>query len=161
MRSLFLLLFATLSFTAAGATKIDAIVNAVLVSAKSKNPDPQKVPSLFPSSLTATEYEEIVRRLKLDRLDLEQIGDKGLTFKLDAIHHALHALGNIPNGGEAVVRLWEDGHLLWDGADSLELCDVAVRRGKEMLPLLSKVTRRKDYAKRCMKFIRNGYTTAF
>lgn len=158
--AMLLLLIAT-GAVAAESKQVTAVVNAVINGAKSKNADYRTIESVFPKTLVARDYEAITRQLMLDKLDLEDIGDKGVTYKSSAIHHAMHTLGSIQDGAKSIIRLWEDEELLWDGARSLELCDAAVRRGKEMMPLLSKVSKNQEDAKRCMEHIVNGHKTAF
>jgi hypothetical protein len=142
-----LLMLTTSGLAASDSQQAEAVVRSVLSEAASQNADYRRVASLFPTSLVADDYQAIIKALMLNKLDLEQIGGKGVDVKWQAIDHAIYALGSIPKGGPAIIRLWTDKQLRWDGAASLELCDAAVRRGKEMLPLLEKLARKKSAAK--------------
>jgi hypothetical protein len=140
---------------------VHAVVNTVMEHAKSNKMEVHRIESLFPKSLNAGDYEEIARQLKSNKFDLEQIGGNGVEFKVSAIEFAVGKLSEPPNGAASIIRLWEDKNLTWDGAGSLDLCNAALRRGKEMKHLLQRVSRGKDAADRCLAHIVKGDKTAY
>jgi hypothetical protein len=117
--------------------------------------------SQLPGSFKASDYESLFIKLRLSRLDFEDLGEEGVACLENARNRSLYQLARMPGGDRALVRLLENRSLRWDGANSLTLCDAIVRRGKSMLPVLATVTsKNKAWARRCGNLIEQGYPTA-
>jgi hypothetical protein len=143
----------------AGEQAITSTVELVIANAKS-HADYKKVSDAFVGSLTVEDFGIIARRLLIDRNDLEQLGDSGVTYKFAAVDFALAKLGEMPGGGPLIIDIADDERITIDGAISLSVCDAAVRRGPEMLPLLQHAKNR-SWATYCSELIRAGRKTAF
>jgi len=138
-----------------------------LIAAKVESDSPayREFNGVFTSTFVAADYEALARQLLLDALNLGNrgIGDDGVTYMWSAIDATLYKLAEVSNGGASLIRLLEDERLpLHDGAPSMTLCDAMLRRGREMLPLLAKVSKRNvEWARRCSNLIVEGRKTAF
>jgi len=150
----------TLSSACAAADRVTSIVDAVISKAKARTHF-ALVLEVVPGDLNVAEYREIARRLMLDRNDLEQLGDDGVNYKEAAIDYALIRLSRLPDGGQEIVAIADDPTILVDGARSLSLCDAAVHRGREMIPLLEGMKVRKEWGVVCAGNIRAGRKSAF
>jgi hypothetical protein len=141
--------------------KVRDTYNLIVANAKARSPAYQEVNRLFPSTFVAADYEAIARQLMLDGLDLAELSDEGLTYKWSAVHAAFYKLSEVPKGDASLMRILEDERLPLDAGESLTLCDAILRRGREMLPLLAKVSKRRNLAQLCSRLIAEGRSTAF
>ncbi len=144
----------------ADAREATRVFTAILNGAKAKRTDYDALPKLFPVALTAEDHELIARRLLLDPLSYDQIGDAGVAWKENAMLISLYKLAELPAGDAALLRLLDDKAIAWNESTSLTLCDAIVRRGRDMLPGLSKAAN-KAPATQCAAHIRAGRKTAF
>ena len=153
------LLFVAFSGAHAGEAAVSSTVELVIANAK-RHADYLRVSDVFAKNLTVDDYGQIARRLLLDRNDLEQLGDSGVTYKYAAVDFALAKLGELPGGAPFITAIADDDRITVDGAISTSICDAAVRRGNEMLPLLQGMKNR-SFADHCSEIIRAGRKTAF
>ena len=135
--------------------------DSIVAKTKADSPAYREFDGVFPSTFVATDYEALARLLLLECLHLKGIGDDGFTHIFGAIHAALYKLSAVPDGGASLIRLLEDERLPFDAGESLTLCDAMLRRGREMLPLLANVSKKREWAQRCSKLIAEGRKTAF
>jgi len=161
--AILLLIFS--SAVSAQSEKVRGTHDLIVAKVNADSPAYREFDGVFASTFVAADYEALARQLLLDALDLagRGIGDDGVTYMFSAIHAALYKLSEVPNGGASLIRLLEDERLpLHDGGESLTLCDAMLLRGREMLPLLAKVSKRNvKWARRCSNLIVEGRKTAF
>ena len=132
---------------------------ALVISRAKAHADYRQVSAAFPQDLSVAEYDNITRLLMLDTADTE-LGDEGVTYREAAIDYSLVQLSALPGGGPIIVAIADDAQILVDGARSISLCDAAIRRGREMLPLLEMMALRKDWGTQCAGHIRAGRKSA-
>jgi len=142
--------------------KVRGTYDLIVAKVKADSPAYREFDGVFTSTFVATDYEALARQLLLGAVDLGGIGDDGVTYMWSAIHATLYKLSEVPNGGASLIRLLEDERLPFDAGESLTLCDAMLRRGREMLPLLAKVSKRSvEWARQCSNLIAEGRKTAF
>jgi hypothetical protein len=155
------LILAVFGTATSGEGSVADTYNAIVAKAKARSPDYQQVEQLFPASFVELDFESLARRLMLDGLDLDELGEAGVVYKWSAIDAALYKLSEMPDGGHALVRIMESEDLPIRDSQSATLCDAMLRKGKEMLPLLAKATKRRELARWCSGLIVEGRKSAF
>jgi hypothetical protein len=159
------LLIIVSSAVSAQSEKGRSTYDSIAAKVDADSPAYREFDGVFASTFVAADYEALARQLLLDALDLggRGIGDDGVTYMWSAIHATLYKLSEVRDGGASLISLLEDERLpLHDGGESLTLCDAMLHRGREMLPLLAKVSKRNvEWARRCGKLIAEGRKTAF